>query len=184
MNAVKNCHIKRMILACTDQFYKGVVFYPGPNLTEWSKFRSFSGDNLWSICGITHTISSHGAMDSIASLVSSPVQPWDALVCTSNAVKSSVEKMLLSQIDFLRHRLKATQFPLPQLPVIPLGIDTKKFAPPSLDQKQRMREVFGIGADEIACLFVGRLSFHAKANPCAMYKAIEEAALSPTKGLF
>ena len=34
---------------CTDQFYKGVVFYPGPGLAEWSKFRSFSGDNLWSI---------------------------------------------------------------------------------------------------------------------------------------
>ena len=167
--------------ACTDQFYKGVVFYPGPGLAEWSKFRSFSGDNLWSICGVTHTISSHGAMDSIANLVSSPVQPWDALVCTSYAVKNSVEEMLSSQIDYLRHRLKATQFPLPQLPVIPLGIDTKKFAPPSLDEKRGVREILGIRTDEIACLFVGRLSFHAKANPCAMYKAIEEAATQSRK---
>lgn len=169
--------------ASTDQFYKGVVFYPGPGLAEWSKFRSFAGDSLWSICGVTHTISSHGAMDSIANLVSSPVQPWDALVCTSYAVKKSVEEMLASQIDYLRHRLKATQFPLPQLPVIPLGIETKKFAPPSPDEKQRLREIFGIGANEIVCLFVGRLSFHAKANPCAMYKAIEEAAAQSGKAV-
>ena len=162
---------------CTDQFYKGVVFYPGPGLAEWSKFRSFSGDNLWSICGVTHTISSHAAMDSIANLVSSPVQPWDALVCTSDAVKCSVNELLLSQVDYLRHRLRATQFPLPQLPVIPLGVDTKKFTPPTLDEKQRVREIFGIGAIEIVCLFVGRLSFHAKANPLAMYRAIEEAAI-------
>lgn len=164
-----------------DQFYKGVVFYPGPGLAEWSKLRSFSGDSLWSICGVTHTISSHNAMDSIANLVSSPVQPWDALVCTSNAVKNSIEEMLSSQIDYLRHRLKATQFPLPQLPVIPLGIDAKKFAPPSIDEKQRVREIFGMGADEIVCLFVGRLSFHAKANPFAMYRAIEEAAIQSHK---
>ena len=166
---------------CTDQFYKGVVFYPGPGLAEWSKLRSFSGDNLWSICGVTHTISSHGSMDAIANLVSSPVQPWDALVCTSDAVKNSVKEMLSSQMDYLRHRLKATQFPLPQLPVIPLGIDSKKFAPPSVGEKQRVREIFGIGADEIVCLFVGRLSFHAKANPFAMYKAIEEAASQSEK---
>ena len=169
--------------ACTDQFYKGVVFYPGPGLAEWSKLRSFASDTLWSICGVTHTISSHGAMDSIANLVSSPVQPWDALVCTSDAVKKSVKELLSSQIDYLRHRLKATQFPLPQLPVIPLGTDTKKFAPPSPDEKQRVREIFGIGANEIVCLFVGRLSFHAKANPLAMYRAIEEAAIQSGKSV-
>ena len=146
--------IYEVIQAASTKPFGFVSYYPGPGLGEWSKFRSFSGDNLWSICGVTHTISSHGAMDSIANLVSSPVQPWDALVCTSYAVKNSVEEMLSSQIDYLRHRLKATQFPLPQLPVIPLGIDTKKFAPPSLDEKLRVREIFGIGPDEIVCLFV------------------------------
>ena len=72
-----------------------------------------------------------------------PVQPWDALVCTSDAVKKSVKELLSSQIDYLRHRLKATQFPLPQLPVIPLGTDTKKFAPPSPMKSKECEKFLG-----------------------------------------
>ena len=49
----------------------------------------------------THTTSSAAAMDSIAELPTSPVQPWDALICTSHAVKSNVEVVIREQANYL-----------------------------------------------------------------------------------
>ena len=72
----------------------GVLFYPGPDIAIQSKNRSFFAGDLWSICGITHTTCSYQVMESIQSLVASPVNPWDALICTSNAVHSNVLKII------------------------------------------------------------------------------------------
>jgi len=68
----------------------GVVYYPGPGIGEHAWQRALAGGatghGAWSLCGITHTTSSAGAMDAIASLLTAPVQPWDAVICTSSAV--------------------------------------------------------------------------------------------------
>ena len=153
----------------------GVAFYPGPNLASWAKIRSNYGDSAWSICGVTHTISSENAMDSIVDLVVAPLQPWDALICTSMAVKRSVEILLERQIAYMSHRFAVRQCPLPQLPIIPLGVHQNQF---QFEHAQRLisRKNFLIKDDEIVVLYVGRLSFHAKASPFPMYKALEEAA--------
>ena len=79
-------------------------------------------------CGITHTTSSAGAMDALAGLITAPVQPWDALICTSTAVKDNVTRLLQAQVDYLQSRLGVTRVVLPLLPVIPLGIHTSDFA--------------------------------------------------------
>ena len=53
----------------------GVLFYPGPDISLLSKRRSFYQKNTWSLCGITHTICSAKIMESIQSLVTSPLYP-------------------------------------------------------------------------------------------------------------
>ena len=151
-----------------------VVFYPGPGLAEWAKIRSLYGDSNWSICGITHTISSDRAMDAIADNILAPVHPWDALICTSQAVKKSTEILFERQIKYMSDRFKANKFPIPQLPVIPLGINSDAFDF-SKDEACDARQQLGIDADEIVVLYVGRLSFHAKANPYPMHKALQLA---------
>lgn len=153
----------------------GNLYVPGPDLKELAINRSFFGDNCWSLTGITHTTSSAEAMDAIGALLMSPVQPHDALICTSHAVKNNVMAILQQKIDWLRHRFAATRFVLPQLPVIPLGIDTRKFKAYG-SQRQYARQQLGILDDECVVLYVGRLSFHAKAHPLAMYQALEKAA--------
>ena len=55
----------------------------------------------WALCGITHTTSSARAMDAIAS-GSAPVQEWDAVICTSTAVKNNVETVLQAQVNVLK----------------------------------------------------------------------------------
>lgn len=106
----------------------GVVYHPGPGIGAHAWQRAAFGHGAWSLCGITHTTASAGAMDALAELITAPVQPWDALICTSTAVKNNVERVLQAQVEYLKDRLGITKLALPQLPVIPLGIHTRDFA--------------------------------------------------------
>jgi starch synthase len=152
------------------------VFYPGPGIGEHAFQRSFFGHGGWSLCGITHTLCSAGAMDAIVDLVTAPTQPWDALICTSTAGRSAVQQMLQAQADYLSWRLGARRVVLPRLPIIPLGVHVADFTFTS-EQRRAAREALGADEKTHIVLFAGRLSFHAKAHPLAMYQALEMAAL-------
>jgi alpha-maltose-1-phosphate synthase len=159
----------------------GAVFLPGPGLGDhaWNR-RNARVQRGYSLCGVTHTTASLGAMDAIVGMLVAPVQPWDAVICTSNAVRRTFERVLEAQRDYLKQRLGAADAALPQLPVIPLGVDCD-----FLDLRPQVREAWrgelGIGADDVALLFMGRLSFHAKAHPLPMYLAAEAAAKATKK---
>ncbi len=163
----------------------GVVYYPGPGIGEHAWQRALAGGaaghGAWSLCGITHTTSSAGAMDAIASLLTAPVQPWDAVICTSTAVKDNVNRLLQAQADYLVQRLGVQRLVLPQLPVIPLGIHTQDFAYTPA-QKAAARAAIGADAQTWVVLYTGRLSFHAKAHPLAMYQALQQAAAALPAG--
>jgi glycosyltransferase involved in cell wall biosynthesis len=163
----------------------GTVYYPGPGIGEHAFCRSLAGGlgpatsnphTAWSLCGITHTTSSAGAMDALAELITAPVQPWDAVICTSTAVKDNVQRLLQAQVHYLQDRLGISKLVLPMLPVIPLGIHTQDFEW-SDAQKSKARQLIGADAYTLVVLFMGRLSFHAKAHPLAMYQALQKAAV-------
>lgn len=153
----------------------GAVYHPGPGLGEHAWQRAAFGHAAWSLCGITHTTASASAMDAITGLTTAPVQPWDALICTSTAVKDNVQRLLQGQVDYLAQRLGVQRLVLPQLPVIPLGIHCADFAF-SAEQRSRARAALGVDEQTLVVLFMGRLSFHAKAHPLAMYQALQQAA--------
>lgn len=159
----------------------GVIYYPGPGLGEYAWHRAGYGHGAWSLCGITHTTSSAGAMDAIAELLTTPVQTWDAVICTSTAVKDNVSRLVQAQSEFLVQRLGAQRMVLPQLPVIPLGIHTQDFRFTDA-QKVAARAAVGADANTLVVLYTGRLSFHAKAHPLAMYQALEQAAATLPAG--
>ena len=158
----------------------GVVYHPGPGVAQHARMRTAFGHDAWSLCGITHTTSSTYAMDALVNLLVEPLQPWDSLICTSSAVKENVENVLKAQSAYLRERLGATKFVLPQLPVIPLGIHTKDF---QFTEKQRHAARIKLGAEEdsLVVLYTGRLSFHAKAHPLSMYHGLETAVKAANK---
>jgi glycosyltransferase involved in cell wall biosynthesis len=166
----------------------GMVYYPGPGIGEHAFHRALAGaagvagkstnpHTAWSLCGITHTTSSAGAMDALANLITAPVQPWDAVICTSTAVKNNVERLLQAQVNYLQERLGVSKLSLPLLPVIPLGIHTQDFVFSDL-QKSSARQAIGADNKALVVLFMGRLSFHAKAHPLAMYQALQKASQS------
>jgi glycosyltransferase involved in cell wall biosynthesis len=157
----------------------GLMYYPGPGIGQHAFHRSVAAGShaAWSLCGITHTTSSAGAMDAIADLITAPVQPWDAVICTSTAVKDNVNRLLQAQVNMLKERLGISKLVLPMLPVIPLGIHTQDFVF-TQEQKNAARQKLKANDNTLVVLFMGRLSFHAKAHPLAMYQALQKAAQS------
>jgi glycosyltransferase involved in cell wall biosynthesis len=153
----------------------GSLYRPDPGVAAASWCRRFLGNRAYSICGITHTIASRNVMEAIESLCTAPIQAWDALICTSHAARQTVDHVIAEMKHYFRSRLGASPTVDLELPVIPLGIHTDEFSASPVRRKG-LREKLGIGEMDIAVLFVGRLTSHAKANPLPMYQALEEAA--------
>lgn len=162
----------------------GTVFLPGPGLDEEAWIRRLGGERNYSLCGVTHTVASDRIVNALGQYLTAPTQPWDALVCTSTAVRSVVERIIEQHAEYLMRR-GGGRFRSPVcLPVIPLGIDCDFYAPRDDDAapgagpaaRRTLRARLGIGEDDFVVLFVGRLSFHAKAHPTPMYMAAARAA--------
>ena len=153
----------------------GCLYLPGPTLGHeaWSR-RPFDA-RRYSLCGVTHTTATHRVMDIVADLLVAPVEPWDALVCTSNAVRANIELQLAAVHEDLSQRLGATRLSQPQLATIPLGVNADDF---TIDPAQRAawRERLDIPQDAVVALYVGRFSATAKMNPATMALVLEAAA--------
>ncbi len=79
----------------------GTIYIGDPGLNYFAWPRRFIDQRAFSICGITHTISTQQAMTTIGNLLLAPIQPWDALICTSVAVKKATETLLENWADYL-----------------------------------------------------------------------------------
>jgi alpha-maltose-1-phosphate synthase len=165
-----------------DQLAKlGGLHLLDPQLAQAARRRSFVGAGAYTLTGLTHTLAG-GAMHMLVDLVAAPVQPWDALVCTSRAAASVVKAALEAEEARLAERLGATRFPRPLLPVIPLGLDATRFAPRQEWRADR-RERLGIGPEDVAVLYVGRLTRTGKMHPLPMLAALGRAARSQPRPL-
>lgn len=152
----------------------GALWIGDPALEPFAWHRRWERQTNWSLVGITHTICSHAAIDLIVALLRAPVQPWDALICTSNAAKQAVLATIQAEAEYLHARMGATRFSIPQLPVIPLGVDCDALESRPAD-RARWRAELGIGETDVAVLQFGRIAHHAKAHPLPLYRALAEA---------
>ena len=154
----------------------GTLYRPDPALGDdaWRRQRN-AGARAWSLCGVTHTLSSKAAMSVASVLLRAPLYSWDAAICTSTVARDVLRQGLEAEIEHLRSRFGATAFTLPQLPLIPLGVHAADFAF-APDLRAASRAHLGIGKTDVAVLFPGRLSFHAKAHPLPMFLGLEAAA--------
>ena len=153
----------------------GCLYYPAPPTTDLAATRNRIDARAFSLMGVTHTLSSASAMDQIAHLVLPPFTAWDALICTSTAAHRLVSTLQDEMRAYWREAVGATRFVDLALPIIPLGVNAPDFAR-TAPQRASGRAALGLKPEEVAFLFAGRLSFHAKANPAPVYQALEAAA--------
>jgi glycosyltransferase involved in cell wall biosynthesis len=156
----------------------GLLYRADPGIAgdAWAR-RRHSRSRAYSLCGVTHSLSTLNSMSAVAGLATAPLYSWDAVVCTSTAARDLYRSLLEEQREHLEARLGATRFPLPQLPMIPLGVhpDDFRFEP---GFRAEARAALDLAEDDIAVLFAGRLSFHGKAHPMPMLLALEAVARS------
>lgn len=154
----------------------GTMFRPDPSLAADARLRLRYGAGRYSLCGITHTLSSTRALESIANLAIEPMMPWDAVICTSSAALGVVQAVLEAALDHHRWRLGLSKLSnMPMFPVIPLGVHCRDLATTEAG-RHSARATLGLAEDEVAVLFAGRLSFSTKAHPYQMYDALRIAA--------
>lgn len=157
----------------------GTLLRGQPYLSElsWQR-RSAQLDQHYSIVGLIHTIAPPAVREAIAATAFAPTYDWDALVCTSPAVQQAMGAMFDAQAQHFAARMGATRSPRPQLPLIPLAVDTERLVREGADQKARatLRDRLSIGSDDILVLWVGRLSYYEKAFPQSMFQALRLAA--------
>lgn len=152
----------------------GTMFISGPNFATEAWRRSLWGQTAYSICGLTHTISTKAVMEGAWHLRAAPQAEWDAIICTSRAVKAAVSLQMDLIDDFLLSRFGGALPPRPQLPVIPLGVDCDEFQPdPAAGAALRVE--LGIADPDSVALIVARLSPHEKFDPLPVYLALQRA---------
>ncbi len=155
----------------------GCLLHPDPNIASYAWPRRWHDQRGYSLCGISHTMSSANVMDAVAACVSAPTQEWDAIICPSRAIAGSIRALWDEWRSYLADRMGARSSCPVQLPVIPLGIDAEKFAA-NRDPARRaaMRQSLGLGEDAFVVLFHGRISFYSKAHPLPILLAAEQVA--------
>ncbi len=161
----------------------GVLNLPGPSLNQETWLRRPVGARAYASCAITHTTATPRIMDAIAGLLIDPVEDYDALICTSSAVRAAVETQLDGIRDYLTAEFGPRRRPEPQRVTIPLGVNAEDFTP-SADHRRAWRERLNIPADAPVALYVGRFNVKEKMNPGLMAVALEKTAAATGQTIY
>jgi glycosyltransferase involved in cell wall biosynthesis len=152
-----------------------VVSYPAPLDTVEFWRRAPHGNAAWALCGITHTTSTLPVMRSFHEMRSAPQMPWDAVICTSNAVQASIRRVMELSENQLALRFPGATLPArPLLPVIPLGVHCDEFRPDPA-AGQALRDRLGIAPGDVVAVTIARLTPEEKFDPLPVFLAMEAA---------
>ncbi len=92
----------------------GVMLRGTPALSDisWLRRRAV-GDRAYSLMGLVHTLAPPALRADMATALTSPIQPWDALICTSPSVQDALHRMFDEGSAFLADPSAAPGIPSP-----------------------------------------------------------------------
>lgn len=161
----------------------GVLSLPGPQINVEAWHRRQVGSRAYAICGLTHTTATGLVMGAVADLLIAPTEDYDALICTSSAVRASVE----TQLDAVRAYLAEDYGPRrraePMRATIPLGVNVDDFSV-TPESRKAWRERLNIPDDAVVALYVGRFNVREKMNPALMAIALEKSAVATGRPIY
>ncbi|QQA42731.1 glycosyltransferase family 4 protein [Pelagovum pacificum] len=162
----------RTLRGPTDFTAFGTIFFPAPGYMNAAWRRQHFAPQACSLVGITHTVSTRRVMEGLHNLLAEPVEPWDALICTSRAVQSVVRRQFDLEAEYYRQRFGASRVPMPRLPLIPLGVNAADF---TRDDRARagFRQRYDVSEDGFVVLSMGRLTSVEKANMVPLLQVLE-----------
>ena len=156
---------KRMPLPSAGTLLRGQ-----PYLSELAWERGHChGHQAYSLVGMIHTLAPPKVRELIGEVLVAPVQPWDALICTSPAVRDCLEGLLDRWQDHLFKRFGGTRSPRPQLPLLPLGVDQMNLIEQRADQSSRefLRRHLRLAEQDLLVLWLGDCRFLRRPIPKA-----------------
>lgn len=153
-----------------------LLHLPGPLDANLAWARLAHAPDAFALSGLVPTLSTVAATQAFAQLLAAPFEEYDTLVCPSEAARACVNAVVEATAAHLRQRLGGDPKLRPRLEVIPPGVDAARFAPPPPADRAKLRADMQVSADEVVVLYVGRLSFHAAANPYPIYHGLYQAA--------
>ena len=86
----------------------GCLHLPDPGLHNWCWLRADGAASRFSLTGVTHTLCSYRVMQGLEQLVTAPLEPWDALVCTSRSALNVVQEAMDCMHERLERRFQQT----------------------------------------------------------------------------
>ncbi len=149
---------------------------PCPPVARYAWARQAGAPGGFALSGVTYTMSALSDAHHLTELVTAPFEPYDALICTSRAAVQQVRAVTNAFADYLRDRHGGTPGLRLRLELIPLGVDTECYRPPTEAERADWRRALKVAEDEVVVLFVGRQSFHQKAHPFPMFRGMAQAA--------
>jgi glycosyltransferase involved in cell wall biosynthesis len=153
----------------------GVLNLPIPGIDDEAWARRPFGEHSYAICGITHTTATTAVMRALSDLLLAPLHEHDALICTSSAVRASVEAQIAGVREHLEREYGPRKRPEPMRVTIPLGVNAADFTT-SPGARAALRRRLDIPENAVVALYVGRFHVKAKMNPALMALAMERAA--------
>jgi len=151
----------------------GTVMFPSPCPTDLLWMRQNFGAESCSVCGITHTTATRAVMQGMQDWRAAPQMEWDAIICTSQAVRAATLRNI-EMVDEVLNARTGGRLPPPNLPVIPLGIDAHSFSPDP-GARARLRRRMGLNKDDILVSTLSRLSPYGKFDPGPLFIALQQA---------
>ncbi len=154
----------------------GTLFSPDPMMNNWFWYRARLEPG-YAVCGLTHTMTGSNATGVVANYLTDPSAVGDALICPSLAIRDAIKRLFEIHGDYLGHRF-STKITCPvELPVIPLAIDTARYAGFNTPQKRAaQRAALSLADDDTLILSFGRISHYTKAHPLPLFMGAERAA--------
>ena len=154
-----------------------IFFQSGPLICQHAWLRRYATDSAFSLCGVTHSVATERVILGIQEYLTAPLHNWDALICTSKAAKSAATGILREREEYLSERgFRVAKCEI-QMPVIPLGVNTSKYA---IDARKTMlrkelRQAKGIAEDDVVGIYVGRMDCLTKSHPTPLFLSMELA---------
>ena len=165
-------NVRAWTLRGDDFTEAGTLFFPSPGYLDATWRRQRFGAERCSLVGITHTMSTRRTIEGLHRLLSEPVEPWDAIICTSRAVQSVVQRQFELEAEYFRTRFGAARVPMPELPLIPLGINCADFRRDE-GHRAEMRARHDASGEAFVVLTVGRLTMVEKANMIPLFQVLQ-----------